>query len=193
MQRPKTCLQGPPGTDISRLKLFNHRLTHGQVVYAERGQAQDVCLARPSVEGWRDGIQDRCALGRTFLTVSATWAERQAGLRPETAKSGFVGYIVYYDAASRNYTRGYIARHAQRRRPAKSAATLTIAWSKVSGPGTVTFGNANTLNTTTSFFAAGTYILRLTASNPVLDPRASHFGRNQPVRHASADVTVTFV
>ena len=33
---------------------------------------------------------------------------------------------------------------------------LTTTWSKVSGPGTVTFGNANALSTTASFSAAGT-------------------------------------
>ena len=34
---------------------------------------------------------------------------------------------------------------------------LTTTWSKVSGPGTVTFGNANALSTTASFSAAGTH------------------------------------
>jgi hypothetical protein len=45
---------------------------------------------------------------------------------------------------------------------------LTTTWSKVSGPGTVTFTNAAVLNTTASFSAAGTYVLRLTASDSVL-------------------------
>ncbi|MGH7597182.1 MAG: InlB B-repeat-containing protein, partial [bacterium] len=43
--------------------------------------------------------------------------------------------------------------------------SLNKIWSKVSGPGTVTFGNANTLTTTASFGAAGTYVLRLTAND----------------------------
>ena len=43
--------------------------------------------------------------------------------------------------------------------------TLTSTWSKVSGPGTVTFGNARSPATTASFSAAGTYVLRLTASD----------------------------
>jgi hypothetical protein len=46
--------------------------------------------------------------------------------------------------------------------------TLTTTWSKVSGPGTVTFGDANALNTTASFSAAGVYVLRLTASDTLL-------------------------
>jgi N-acetylneuraminic acid mutarotase len=46
--------------------------------------------------------------------------------------------------------------------------TLTYAWSKVSGPGTVTFGNASAATTSAAFSAAGTYVLRLTASDSVL-------------------------
>ncbi len=43
------------------------------------------------------------------------------------------------------------------------SATLTTTWSKLSGPGTVTFGNAASLSTTASFSVAGAYVLRLTA------------------------------
>jgi len=43
--------------------------------------------------------------------------------------------------------------------------TLTTTWSKVSGPGTVTFGNANAVNTTATFTVPGTYTLRLTSSD----------------------------
>ncbi|MEO8615214.1 MAG: DUF4082 domain-containing protein [Luteolibacter sp.] len=42
------------------------------------------------------------------------------------------------------------------------ASTLTTGWSKVSGPGTVTFGTAAALTSTATFSAAGTYALRLT-------------------------------
>jgi parallel beta-helix repeat protein len=56
-------------------------------------------------------------------------------------------------------------------------ATLTKTWSKVSGPGTVTFGNANALSTNATFSVAGVYVLRLTASDSVLQ--------------ATDDVTVT--
>ena len=45
---------------------------------------------------------------------------------------------------------------------------LTSAWSKVSGPGSVNFGNTASLQTTVSFSTAGTYILRLTASDGTL-------------------------
>jgi len=44
-------------------------------------------------------------------------------------------------------------------------ATLATSWSKVSGPGTVTFGDSNAVNTTVRFSANGTYVLRLTAND----------------------------
>ncbi len=46
---------------------------------------------------------------------------------------------------------------------------LTVAWSKLSGPGAVTFGNPNAVDTTATFSAVGSYVLRLTASDGVLD------------------------
>jgi hypothetical protein len=50
--------------------------------------------------------------------------------------------------------------------------TFTTSWSKVSGPGTVSFGDSTAVDTTASFSAAGTYVLRLTANDgalPVFD------------------------
>ncbi|HET7542468.1 MAG TPA: hypothetical protein VFK05_21510 [Polyangiaceae bacterium] len=47
-------------------------------------------------------------------------------------------------------------------------ATLTTTWSKVTGPGTVTFGNASAKVTTATFSAAGSYTLRLSASDSAL-------------------------
>ncbi len=45
------------------------------------------------------------------------------------------------------------------------AGTLTTAWSKVSGPGTATFGNVANPATTVTFNQPGAYALRLTATN----------------------------
>ena len=42
---------------------------------------------------------------------------------------------------------------------------FTAVWGKISGPGTVTFGNANALSTTATFSVFGTYELSLTASD----------------------------
>src|SRR5712691_5984112 len=55
--------------------------------------------------------------------------------------------------------------------------TLTSTWSKFSGPGTVTFANASSRSTSATFDQAGSYVLRLTASDSQLS--------------ASADVTIT--
>lgn len=45
---------------------------------------------------------------------------------------------------------------------------LAATWSKLSGPGTVTFADANALSTTATFSAAGIYTLRLSASDGAL-------------------------
>jgi hypothetical protein len=78
-----------------------------------------------------------------------------------------------------------------------AAGALTTTWSKLSGPGTVTFGNAGALSTTASFSASGSYTLRLTASDGTLsssddlivtvNPAASQ----PPVVNAGADQTIT--
>jgi hypothetical protein len=47
-----------------------------------------------------------------------------------------------------------------------SGATLTNTWSLVSGPGTATFSNSNSLNSTVTFSTPGIYILKLTSSDP---------------------------
>lgn len=47
-------------------------------------------------------------------------------------------------------------------------ASVTPTWSKLSGPGTVTFGNAAAVATTASFSLDGVYVLRLTASDGAL-------------------------
>jgi len=51
--------------------------------------------------------------------------------------------------------------------PSPPSAT-TVAWSKLSGPGTVSFSNASALATTATFSAAGTYVLRLSVSDSLL-------------------------
>jgi hypothetical protein len=45
---------------------------------------------------------------------------------------------------------------------------FTTTWSKVSGPGTVTFGNTSALQTTASFSTSGSYTLRLSANDGAL-------------------------
>ncbi len=56
-------------------------------------------------------------------------------------------------------------------------SSLSISWTKVGGPGTVTFSSPNTAVTQASFSVAGTYTLRLSANDSALT--------------SSSDVTVT--
>ncbi|MEI8352407.1 MAG: hypothetical protein WCG36_08860, partial [bacterium] len=47
-------------------------------------------------------------------------------------------------------------------------AAVMVAWTKTAGPGTVTFGNANAVDTTASFDTEGTYVLQLAADDSAL-------------------------
>jgi hypothetical protein len=73
---------------------------------------------------------------------------------------------------------------------------VTTTWSKVSGPGTVTFADASAVDTTASFSAAGSYTLRLTANDSALttsdDIVITVNGANQaPSVNAGPDQTIT--
>lgn len=46
-----------------------------------------------------------------------------------------------------------------------ASPVVTTTWSKVSGPGTVTFANASAVSTTATFSSSGTYTLRLTGTD----------------------------
>lgn len=78
-------------------------------------------------------------------------------------------------------------------------AATTAAWSKVSGPGTVTFGNSSAVDTTATFSVDGAYVLRLTGSDSALsttddvaitvNPQPA--GNTAPVVNAGPDQTIT--
>jgi RHS repeat-associated protein len=77
-----------------------------------------------------------------------------------------------------------------------AGSTLTTTWSKVSGPGTVTFANANLAVTTAAFSEAGSYVLRLTASDSQLtttdEIAITVIPENHaPTVNAGADQTIT--
>ena len=55
----------------------------------------------------------------------------------------------------------------------KPPNATSVTWSKVSGPGTVTFASPNATVTQASFSAAGSYVLRLTASDGALSSSAT--------------------
>ncbi len=49
-----------------------------------------------------------------------------------------------------------------------STNALSVTWSKVSGPGSVTFGNNKAVDSSATFSTPGTYVLRLTGSDGVM-------------------------
>lgn len=55
----------------------------------------------------------------------------------------------------------------------RNPAGLRVGWVQLGGPGTVTFGNPGTTNTTALFSMAGTYVLRLVATDGPLESGAS--------------------
>ena len=77
---------------------------------------------------------------------------------------------------------------------------VTTGWSKTSGPGTVSFFNANAANTTATFSAAGTYVLTLTGNDGELSGTDQvsvqvngAVGVNQaPTANAGPDQAITF-
>jgi len=49
-----------------------------------------------------------------------------------------------------------------------SGASLTYSWTKLSGPGSVSFGSSSSLSTSATFSGPGTYVLQLAASDTAL-------------------------
>ena len=77
-----------------------------------------------------------------------------------------------------------------------AGSVLTFLWSKVAGPGTVSFANAASAGTTATFSQIGTYLLRLTASDSELtgsaEMRVTVLPQNDPpVVNAGPDQTIT--
>jgi hypothetical protein len=80
-------------------------------------------------------------------------------------------------------------------------ATPTTSWTKVSGPGTVAFGNAAATDTTVTFSQVGTYVLRLTANDGqlsasdtitiIVESPTTPPPNQAPVVNAGADQTIT--
>ncbi|NUQ65488.1 MAG: DNRLRE domain-containing protein, partial [Pirellulales bacterium] len=68
-------------------------------------------------------------------------------------------------------------------------AAVSTTWTKVSGPGTVAFGNASFIDTTATFSAPGIYTVRLTANDGAL---AQSDEATITVTDPSAAVTVSF-
>ena len=91
------------------------------------------------------------------LTVTVTSAQNQA----PTVNAGSDQTVTFPNSASLSGT-------ASDDGLPNPPGALTTTWSQVSGPGTVTFGNASALSTTASFSATGTYVLQLAANDSAL-------------------------
>jgi hypothetical protein len=75
-------------------------------------------------------------------------------------------------------------------------STLVVSWTKVSGPGNVTFGSPANRATTASFSLAGTYVVRLTASDGASQASDTatitvYPPNNPPVVNAGPDQIIT--
>lgn len=73
-----------------------------------------------------------------------------------------------------------------------SPTALVTSWSKVSGPGNVTFGSGSAVDTTATFSAVGVYVLRLTASDGALQAQdeVTLIVTTAPVVNAGPDQTL---
>lgn len=77
--------------------------------------------------------------------------------------------------------------------------TVTLTWTRVSGPGTVTFSAPNAASTTATFSTSGTYVLRLTASDSALSTsddltvmvNPASAANQAPTVNAGSDVSIT--
>jgi RHS repeat-associated protein len=104
-----------------------------------------------------------------YFRIDADIRKDAAGNAPPTVSAGVNQSITLPSGASLNGT-------ASDDGLPNPPGVLALTWSKVSGAGTVTFGNPALASTTATFSAAGTYVLRLSAFDGALT--------------ASADVTI---
>ena len=76
---------------------------------------------------------------------------------------------------------------------ATDASTMTYSWTKVSGPGTITFGTATSLSTTITASVEGTYVIQLAATdaagNVASDTMTLIWDQTAPVISATAPAT----
>ncbi len=114
-----------------------------------------VGLSHPGATTFLDGLVDDVRLYRRALPASEVAMVAAGNFAPTvscgTAPGAMNGVAANLNGSASN----------------DIAGTLTTAWSKISGPGTATFGNAASPATTVTFNQPGAYVLRLTATNSV--------------------------
>ncbi|MBL0171321.1 MAG: glycoside hydrolase family 127 protein [Gemmatimonadaceae bacterium] len=112
-------------------------------------------------------------IGQAFALTSHAEPEvtRLVNTEPVNAVAGVDRVVMKHGKTYLNGWAGYGTppRPGRGRRGAAASAPTGPAprttWSKVSGPGTVTFADPNAASTTATFSAAGDYVLRVTANN----------------------------
>jgi hypothetical protein len=132
------------------------------VVFAyEKGKVMAglVAPARRVALGFQDNLMPTLtAQGRAIFDAAVTWAMKSnrtpsvdAG-PDQTVASGLTATLAGSVTDDR-----------------MPSGVLTLTWSLVSGPGTATFADASAAGTDVTFSTAGTYVLRLTASDGQLE------------------------
>lgn len=95
----------------------------------------------------------------TFSTGLLEWKVYDSGKSPNFAPSVAAGMDRVVVIPGKTHLQGTV------KDDGKSRPSPKITWSKASGPGTVTFDNAEALTTTAAFATEGTYELRLIADD----------------------------
>ncbi len=128
--------------------------------------------------------------GRSLLQAAIAWSGGD-----NTAPNAYAGADFFLTLPNSANLSGQVADDGQ---PSPPSCPLGVCWTKVSGPGTVTFGSSGSFATTASFSAAGTYTLRfavtdgaLTSTDDVLAYVGAAGGNQPPIANAGFDQTVT--
>jgi YVTN family beta-propeller protein len=100
-------------------------------------------------------VDDRGLRDTRTATVTVTGTSGNQAPAVEAGIGGVVGLSNSFNL------HGWVGDDGQPNPP----AACTIAWSQVSGPGRVTFGNVAATNTTARFSTNGTYVLQLSAND----------------------------
>ena len=98
----------------------------------------------------------------TYSTGILEWKVFDSGTSPDFPPIVAVGVDRVVMLCGKTYLNGRVQALS------RGGANVPVAWSKVSGPGSVTFADASATNTTATFAEAGQYVLALTAGTPPL-------------------------
>ncbi|MGE0173993.1 MAG: Ig-like domain repeat protein [Oligoflexales bacterium] len=123
--------------------------------------------------------------GTYVLKLSAT---------DNASNTGFDLVTVTWDTSAPTVNAGAdVSKNASFTQSGTASGYSTLAWSKFSGPGNITFGSATSLSTSVAADADGTYVLRLTATdqagNAATDDVTVVWDTAAPTVNAGADIT----